>query len=218
MKIGDITARTMTYNMEDFLPAWIVTSSLPVTALSFEQWLLHSWWRIRGPRLKGLPANQVRIVSVRGVNTPFLQTFAHRRKTPIGMITNGRLWLMLAMTPSTNPATGCNIPCMIHLKWSMTRPKTAVVLLLQLRLAKILGGTPPPAPDAGRLQPIAEKVLMKILYAARLCRFDLLPAVCHLATFVTKWTSECDRKLHRLVCYIHSSEHFRMVGWAGDEF
>ena len=58
------------------------------------------------------------------------------------------------------------------------------------------GGTPPPAPDVGRLQPIAAKVRMKILYAARLCRFDLLRAVCRLATFVTKWTSECDRKLH----------------------
>ena len=28
------------------------------------------------------------------------------------------------------------------------------------------GGTPPPAPGSGRLQPIAAKVLMKILYAA----------------------------------------------------
>ena len=58
---------------------------------------------------------------------------------------------------------------------------------------------------------------MKMLYAARLCRFDLLRAVCHLATFVTKWTSECDRKLHRLVCYIHSSKHLRMIGWVGDK-
>ena len=52
----------------------------------------------------------------------------------------------------------------------------------------------------------------------RLCRFDLLRAVCHLATFVTKWTSECDRKLHRLcVCYINSSKHLRMVGWFGGD-
>ena len=52
-------------------------------------------------------------------------------------------------------------------------------------------------------------------YAARLCRFDLLRAVCRLAT-VTKWTSECDRKLHRLVCYVNSSKHLRMIGWVGD--
>ena len=79
------------------------------------------------------------------------------------------------------------------------------------------GGTLSPAPDTGRLQPIAAKVLMKILYAATLCRFDLLRAVCHLATFVTKWTSECDRKLHRLVCYVDSSKHLRMIGWVGDD-
>ena len=67
-----------------------------------------------------------------------------------------------------------------------------------------------------RTHRVAAKVLMKIIFAARLCRYDLLRAVCYLATFVTKWTSECDRKLHRLVCYIHSSKHHRMVGWVGD--
>ena len=35
--------------------------------------------------------NQDRIVNVRGVNTPFLQMFIYRRKTPIGMRTSGRL-------------------------------------------------------------------------------------------------------------------------------
>ena len=58
---------------------------------------------------------------------------------------------------------------------------------------------------------------MKILYAARMARFDLLKAVCTLACFVTKWTAECDRKLHRLVCYIAASKHHRQIGWIGDE-
>ena len=31
------------------------------------------------------------------------------------------------------------------------------------------------------------------------------------------WTSDCDRKLHRLMCYIHSSYHLQMVGWVGDK-
>ena len=70
---------------------------------------------------------------------------------------------------------------------------------------------------SGRLQPIAAKVLMKILYGARLARFDLLRAVCHLACHVTRWTSTCDRRLHRLVCYIQSSLHIRMFAWVGDE-
>ena len=76
---------------------------------------------------------------------------------------------------------------------------------------------PPHHADRGRLQPIASKILMKILWGARLARFDLLRAVSHLATYVTKWTSECDRRLHRLIGYIKSTKHYRMVGWVGDE-
>ena len=79
------------------------------------------------------------------------------------------------------------------------------------------GNQAPHHQDRGRLQPIASRILMKILWAARLARFDLLRAVSHLATFVTKWTSECDRKLHRLIGYIHATKHLRMVGWVGDE-
>ena len=52
----------------------------------------------------------------------------------------------------------------------------------------------------GALAPIASKVLMKILYAARMARFDLLGATCYLATLVTKWTPTCDKMLRRLVC------------------
>ena len=58
---------------------------------------------------------------------------------------------------------------------------------------------------------------MKLLYAARLARFDLMRNVCHLACFVTKWDPECDKRLHRLMCYVNSSKHLRMVGWIGDD-
>ena len=74
----------------------------------------------------------------------------------------------------------------------------------------------PPEQRGGTLQPIACKVLMKILYAARLARFDLLKAVQALATKVTKWDHACDRKLHRLVCYINSTLDFRLMGHIGD--
>ena len=53
---------------------------------------------------------------------------------------------------------------------------------------------------------------MKILYAARLARFDLLKAVQALATKVSKWDHACDRKLHRLVCYINGTLDFRLMG------
>ena len=59
-------------------------------------------------------------------------------------------------------------------------------------------------------------IFMNILYAARTARFDLLRAICHLACFITKWSVECDDKLHRLMSYISSSLKYRTVGWIGD--
>ena len=69
----------------------------------------------------------------------------------------------------------------------------------------------------GRLAPVAAKILMKVLYGARCARLDLLRAVSHLACYFTKWTSRCDAKLHRLMCYINSTLDHRMVGWIGDK-
>jgi hypothetical protein len=68
----------------------------------------------------------------------------------------------------------------------------------------------------GEYASIAPKVLMKILYAARMARFDLLKAVNSLSCFVTKWSKLCDHKLHRLVCYINSTILLQQVGWVGD--
>ncbi len=74
-----------------------------------------------------------------------------------------------------------------------------------------------PGGDTGKMGKHAACILMKCLYAARMARFDLLRAITHLACQITRWTSECDRKLYRLICYIHSSLHIRLVGWIGDD-
>ena len=81
------------------------------------------------------------------------------------------------------------------------------------RVAKPIEGEEEPV---GRLQPIASKVLMKILFAARMARWDLLRATQSLASRVTKWSRDCDAALHRLVCYINSSLDVRMQGFIGD--
>jgi hypothetical protein len=65
------------------------------------------------------------------------------------------------------------------------------------------------------LQPIASRILMKILYAARMCRYDLLRAVCGLASCATKWTHQCDSDLHRLICYINTTKDHSTMGWCG---
>ena len=69
----------------------------------------------------------------------------------------------------------------------------------------------------GQLQPIASKVLMKILFAARMARWDLLRATQGLASRVTKWSRDCDMALHRLVSYIASSLDVKMQGFIGDK-
>ena len=70
--------------------------------------------------------------------------------------------------------------------------------------------------QGGQLQGIAAKVLMKILYGARMARIDLLRAVCHLARYITRWDAVCDKRLHRLVSYINSTMDHKLVGWVGD--
>ena len=69
----------------------------------------------------------------------------------------------------------------------------------------------------GELQAIASRVLMKVLFAARMARFDLLRATQGLASRVTKWSKECDVALHRLMCYIHSTIDVVQSGFIGDE-
>ena len=84
------------------------------------------------------------------------------------------------------------------------------------RRAKSKPNATDPGGNTGKLQPLAASVLMKIMYAARMARFDLLRAVSRLACYITKWDVKCDKALHRLICYIHSSYDYRQCGWVGD--
>ena len=72
----------------------------------------------------------------------------------------------------------------------------------------------PDVPDrtqGGILQPISAKVLMNILYGARMARPDLLRAVCHTASCVTKWNEQNDLDLYRLVRYIRTTVDYTQV-------
>ena len=59
-----------------------------------------------------------------------------------------------------------------------------------------------PEPVRAQLAPHAASVLMKILHGARVARFDLLRQVNRLARNITRWTTDDDKKLHHLMCYI----------------
>ncbi|CAE8593142.1 unnamed protein product, partial [Polarella glacialis] len=69
--------------------------------------------------------------------------------------------------------------------------------------------------EPGKLADAACSVLMKVLYGARLARFDLLKAVAGLASKVTKWSVSCDKRLFRLMCYINDSKGLKMRGYVG---
>ena len=70
--------------------------------------------------------------------------------------------------------------------------------------------------NRGSLAPHAASILMKLLYAARIARFDLLRSINMLARNVNKWTSNDDARLHHLMCYVNSTLDKRMIGWVGD--
>ena len=57
---------------------------------------------------------------------------------------------------------------------------------------------------------------MKILYGARFVRMDRLRIIGFLACSFTRWTSMCDKRLHRLVSYIDSTGDASQVGWIAD--
>ena len=79
------------------------------------------------------------------------------------------------------------------------------------------GNTDTSAVSCGQLASSAARILMKVLYAARLCRYDLLRPVSFLAQRVTKWTHFCDKLLHKTMCWINSSLDLSLWGWCGDK-
>ncbi|WP_288992749.1 DNA (cytosine-5-)-methyltransferase, partial [uncultured Marinobacter sp.] len=68
----------------------------------------------------------------------------------------------------------------------------------------------------GELAKEASKIVLKALYCARLARLDLLWTVNSLAREVTKWTVACDKRLHRLMCYINCTKDDVMTSHVGD--
>ena len=68
----------------------------------------------------------------------------------------------------------------------------------------------------GELSGIAAKCIMKIMYCSRYARADTLRAVSALSQVITKWTRLSDKKLHRVISYLHSSRKKRQPGFIGD--
>ena len=67
----------------------------------------------------------------------------------------------------------------------------------------------------GQLQSITAKVIMNILYGARMALHDLLHSCQMLVCKITKRTKRCDQRLLRIVSYMHQNIDIVMFGWIG---
>jgi len=56
----------------------------------------------------------------------------------------------------------------------------------------------------GQLGPHAASFLMKLLFGVRMALPFISVPVQRLSRYITKWTAECDRRLHRLFCFVYS--------------
>ena len=67
----------------------------------------------------------------------------------------------------------------------------------------------------GELQEHAASLLMTLMYAARCAKPEISVAVTRLAAQITRWSAECDRRLHRLFAYVLYSADNVLTGSLG---
>ena len=57
--------------------------------------------------------------------------------------------------------------------------------------------------SVGELSQVCSQIVLKCFFLARIGRPDILWSVNNLARSITKWTKACDKRLNRLISYIH---------------
>ena len=65
--------------------------------------------------------------------------------------------------------------------------------------------------SVGALSKVCSQIVLKCLYLARIGRPDILWSVDKLARSITKWTKACDKRLCRLISYIHHTCEYKTV-------
>ena len=68
----------------------------------------------------------------------------------------------------------------------------------------------------GELSQICSQIVLKCLYLARIGRPDILWSVNKLARSITKWTNACDKRLNRLISYIHHTCEYKQYSYVGN--
>ena len=70
--------------------------------------------------------------------------------------------------------------------------------------------------SVGELSQVCSQIVLKCLYLARIGRPDILWSVNKLARSITKWTKACDKRLSRLISYIHHSCEYKQYCYVGN--
>ena len=70
--------------------------------------------------------------------------------------------------------------------------------------------------SVGELSQVCSQIVLKCLYLARIGRPDILWSVNKLARSITKWTKACDKRLNRLISYIHHTCGYRQYCHLGN--
>ena len=70
--------------------------------------------------------------------------------------------------------------------------------------------------SVGELSKVCSQIILKCLYLARIGRPDILWSVNKLARSITKWTKACDKRLSRLISYIHHTCEYKQCCHVGN--
>ena len=70
--------------------------------------------------------------------------------------------------------------------------------------------------SVGELSNTCSQTVLKCLYLARIGRLDILWSVNKLARSITKWTKACDKRLKRLISYIHQTCEYKQYCYGGN--
>ena len=70
--------------------------------------------------------------------------------------------------------------------------------------------------SVGELSHVCSQIVLRCLYLARIGRPDILWSVNKLARSITKWTKACDKRLSRLISYIHHTCEYKQYCYVGN--
>ena len=70
--------------------------------------------------------------------------------------------------------------------------------------------------SVGELSKVCSQIVLKCLYLARVGRPDILWSVNKLARSMKKWTKACDKRLSRLISYIHHTCDYTKYCYVGN--